>query len=63
MNLGKNIRIFRTAKGMKQKELAKALMVSEQAVSKWENGKSSPDIQFLPEIARILEISITDLFK
>lgn len=62
MNMGEKIRILRVKKGITQKELAGALLVSAQAVSKWENGRSSPDVQLLPEIARILNVKISDLF-
>ena len=62
VNIGEKIRTLRINKGIKQKELAKALYVSVQAVSKWENGKSAPDIRLLPEIANILNVSISDLF-
>lgn len=62
MNIGEKIRTLRINKGIKQKELAEALFVSVQAVSKWENGKSTPDIQLLPEIASIFNVSISDLF-
>lgn len=62
MNIGEKIRLLRIKKGITQKELAKALLVSAQAVSKWETGRSLPDVQLLPDIARILDVTITDLF-
>ncbi|MBQ6094240.1 MAG: helix-turn-helix transcriptional regulator, partial [Lachnospiraceae bacterium] len=42
--IGENIKKLRKAKGMTQEELAEAVNVSYQAVSKWENG-GSPDLE------------------
>ena len=53
-NVGKNIRVLRTKKGMTQDELAEKLFVSRQTVSNYENGKSNPDIDMLMKIAEIL---------
>ena len=54
-NVGKNIRILRTKKGMTQDELAEKLFVSRQTVSNYENGKSNPDIDMLMKIAEFLD--------
>ena len=54
-NVGKNIRILRTKKGMTQDELAEKLFVSRQTVSNYENGKSNPDIDMLMKIAEVLD--------
>ena len=61
--IGKNISSLRKERGFKQEELARAVGVSTQAVSKWENAKAAPDITFLPIIADIFECSIDDLFS
>ncbi len=61
MNLGNNISARRKAKGMTQEELAVNLGVSPQAVSKWENNLSCPDISLLPSIAKIFGISVDEL--
>lgn len=61
MNLGNNISEKRKAKGMTQEELAAGLGVSPQAVSKWENNLSCPDISLLPAIAKIFGVSIDEL--
>lgn len=61
MNLGKNISEKRKAKGMTQEELAANLGVSPQAVSKWENNLSCPDIALLPEISKLFGISVDEL--
>ncbi len=63
MNSMKNIlRTLRKAKGVTQEEMACALNVSAQAVSKWENGAAQPDIQLLPKIAEYFSVSIYELF-
>ena len=58
--LGRRIASLRREKGMKQDELAEKLGVSAQAVSKWENNVSCPDIMLLPRLAKELGVT-TDL--
>lgn len=58
--LGKRIAALRKEKGMTQEELAEKLGVSPQAISKWENGQSCPDISLLPRLAVIFGVT-TDL--
>lgn len=52
--LGARICAKRKARGMSQENLAEKLGVSSQAVSKWENDVSCPDIGLLPKLADIL---------
>ena len=52
--LGARIRHFRKAKGLTQAELAAALFVTPQNVSKWENGQSAPDIEKLCALCEVL---------
>lgn len=59
--VGKNICTLRRQKGFTQEELAGRLNVSFQAVSKWENGVSMPDISTLPLLAGALGCSIDSL--
>lgn len=61
MNLGKNISELRKKNNMTQEELANRLGISPQAVSKWENESSCPDIALLPELACIFGITIDEL--
>ena len=61
--LGKRISENRKAKNIKQDELAEMLLVSPQAVSKWENDISCPDISLLPKLAEILGISVDELLS
>lgn len=63
MNIGKQIRMYRLQKKVKQEDLATYLGVSTQAVSKWETENSVPDIALLPGIATYFGVSIDDLFQ
>ena len=54
MNIGERIMALRKEKNISQTELAKRLNVSRQAVSKWEQGTSSPDTERLIQLAEIL---------
>jgi len=62
-DIGANIRRLRLGKSMTQEQLARALGLSPQAVSKWENGTTAPDIQLLPEISVLLGATIDELFS
>ena len=59
--LGKRIAALRHKKQMKQDELAEKLGISSQAVSKWENDQTCPDISLLPLLAKTLGISTDEL--
>ena len=59
--LGKKIATRRKERGFTQDELAEQLAVSPQAVSKWENDLSCPDIQLLPKLAELLGCTVDDL--
>ena len=61
MNIGKIITDRRKALGLTQQSLAEKLNISFQAVSKWENGTSYPDVTILPRLAATLRISIDSL--
>ena len=58
----KNFTALRKEKGFTQASIAEKLNVSAQAVSKWENGDSLPDVSLLSDIADILGTSIDALF-
>lgn len=60
--LGENIQLYRKRSGLTQRSLARELGVTYQAISKWERGRSTPDISLLPELARIFGCSIDELF-
>ncbi len=59
--IGKNIYTLRKQNGLTQEELAGKIGVTYQAVSKWENGTTAPDIALLPELAAVLGTSIDAL--
>lgn len=59
--IGSRISKYRKEKSMTQEELANKLGVSAQAVSKWENDASCPDISLLPQLCRILGITSDEL--
>lgn len=59
--LGKRIAELRKEKGLKQEALAEKLSVSPQAVSKWENDQSCPDISVLPLLAELLGVTVDQL--
>lgn len=63
MLLGDKIRSLRKNKQITQAQLAEALSVSSQSVSKWENSMSVPDISVLPVIARYFGITMDELFN
>ena len=63
MNIGKQIKALRMQKGITQEALAGELHVTCQAVSKWETGATTPDIQLLPEIAVFFGSTIDELFR
>lgn len=58
MNLGERIIALRKERSISQTELARRLNVSRQAVSKWEQGTSSPDTAKLIQLAEILETEV-----
>ena len=55
--LGRRIRTQRERLGLKQNDIANALQVSPQAVSKWERGENGPDITALAPLAKLLGVS------
>ena len=59
--LGKNIARLRRENGMTQEELAQRLGLSFQAVSRWENGQTTPDVATLCRIAQITHTSLDAL--
>lgn len=63
MNIGNNIAALRKQRGITQEELAKELGVSAQAVSKWENNSSCPDVSLLTNIADIFGVTVDTLLR
>lgn len=63
MNIGSNIAALRKQKGITQEELANELGVSAQAVSKWENNSSCPDVSLLTSIADYFGVTVDALLR
>ena len=63
IDIGSKIKTLRLSKSMTQEQLAKALHGSAQAVSKWENGKSYPDIHSLLLLSALFDVSLDQLIK
>jgi len=61
--LGKRISALRKENGLTQEALAEKTGVTAQAVSKWENDQTCPDIQLLPIISSILGVSVDELLS
>lgn len=62
MVIGEVIKKFRTFRNITQEEMAEALHVTPQAISRWETGISYPDITMIPQIVKFLNISADTLF-
>lgn len=59
--LGQRIAFYRKAANMTQSELADACSVTAQAVSKWENDLTAPDLSLLPKLAELFRITTDEL--
>lgn len=60
-NLSERIAYYRKKCGLTQEELAEKCSVTPQAVSKWENGLTSPDISLLPRLGEVFGITTDEL--
>ena len=63
LQTGEIIRRLRGRDGRTQEDLAEALGISPQAVSKWETDQTCPDISLLPSLAKILGVSVDELLS
>ena len=61
MNLGENIYKFRSEANMSQTDLANALEVSRQSVSKWENNSAVPDLERLINMSKLFGVTLDEL--
>lgn len=59
----RNLKHYRTVKGLTQEQAAEALQVSTQTISRWECGTTLPDATLLPQIAQLYGISIDELYQ
>lgn len=62
IKLGEKIKELRNRDGRTQENLADALGVTNQAVSRWEKNGSYPDMELIPSIANYFGITIDELF-
>lgn len=62
-SLGEMIMSLRKERGMTQLELAEKMGVTDKAVSKWERDLSCPDINSIPRLAEVLNVSVEELMQ
>ena len=62
MEIGNKIKQLRQNAGITQEQLANALGISAQSVSKWETGTTMPDITLLPVLSTEFGVTIDELF-
>lgn len=60
---GRFIAQVRKEKHLTQQNLAERMNISDKTISKWENGKSMPDISYLNELCAILDITVSELLN
>ncbi|MGE6346929.1 helix-turn-helix domain-containing protein [Bacillus mycoides] len=63
MNLGAQLKKLRESKGFSQEDVAKKIGVTRQAVYKWENDKSYPDIDNLILLSEMYNVTLDELIK
>ncbi len=63
IKIGRFISLKRKEKNITQSELAEKLNITDRAISKWENGVCLPDASNIPNLCKILDISINNLFS
>lgn len=62
-NIATNLRYLRNKNGLSQEQVAEKIGVSRQAVAKWENGDSLPDIINCDALADLFDVSLNDLVR
>lgn len=63
MELGKQIKKYRTEANLSQEGLADKIFVSRQTISNWENDKNYPDIKSLVLMSEVFQVSLDHLIK
>ena len=63
MCIGEKIAQMRKMNNMTQKDLAEKLNVSDKVISKWETGKSLPDVETMLKLSKVLDVSISELYE
>ena len=62
IKIGNLIYTLRKEKQLTQLQLAERMNISDKTVSKWERGLGCPDISLLPDLSKILEVNLEELF-
>lgn len=63
MEFRANLKRYRKAKNWKQADLAEALDIAQPTIQRWEAGKREPSLDDLNKLARVLEVTVADLFR
>ncbi len=63
ITIANRIKEYRQNHNLTQKEFAKLIGISPQAISKWEREQGYPDISLLPILAELLNCSVNDFFE
>lgn len=63
MELARQVKAKREKRGLSQDEVSKAIFVSRQTISNWENDKTYPDVQSLLLLSQLFEVSIDALVR
>lgn len=63
MEIGKQIKKYRTEMKFSQDELAEKIFVSRQTISNWENNKNYPDVKSLLLLSSLFDVSLDILIK
>ncbi len=61
LNIGENIKKWRTERKMTQEQLSEALGITFQCISRWERGEGYPDITMLPSVAAFFNVTVDEL--
>ncbi len=63
ITIANRIKEYRQNQNVTQKEFAKLIGISPQAISKWEREQGYPDISLLPTLSHLLCCSVNDFFE
>ena len=61
--IGNYIKKIRLKNNLSQSDLAKKLSVTNQAISKWENGRGIPDVEMLKQLSVIFNVNVDDILN
>lgn len=61
--IGNYIKELRLKNNLSQSDLAKKLSVTNQAISKWENGRGIPDVEMLKQLSVIFNVNVDDILN